>query len=95
MQFVRVPISAQKPSDAAVEKFLAATDDPGLYPVFVYCASGNRAAALWMVRRVLRDGWAPADAEAEADRAGLKSPEMREFARDYIRRQQASKAEAP
>ena len=95
MRFVRVPISARKPSDGAVEAFLAATDDADLYPVFVYCASGNRAAALWMVRRVLRDGWVPADAEIEAERAGLKSPEMREFARDYIRRQLAGRAAAP
>jgi hypothetical protein len=42
-----------------------------------------------MVRRVLRDGWALADAEAEAERAGLKSPPMRDFARDYIRRHAA------
>ena len=64
MQFVRVPISSQRPSDAAVEKFLAATDDQALYPVFIYCASANRAAALWMIRRVLRDGWTLADAES-------------------------------
>ena len=95
MRFVRVPISAQKPSDGAVAVFLAVTDDAALYPVFVYCASGNRAAALWMVRRVLRDGWVPADAEIEAERAGLNSREMREFARDYIRRQLARKAGAP
>ena len=62
------------------------TDDSALYPVFIYCASGNRAAALWMIRRVLRDGWASADAESEAERAGLKSAAMRDFARDYLRR---------
>ena len=54
IQFVRVPLSSKDPSDAGVEKFLAATDDDGLYPVFIYCASGNRAAAVWMVRRVSR-----------------------------------------
>lgn len=86
MQFIRVPLSSQKPSDAAVEKFLAVTDDESLYPVFIYCATGNRAAALWMVRRVLREGWSLADAEAEAERAGLESPAMRDFARDYVRR---------
>ncbi len=90
MLFLRVPVSKQNPTDAAVEKFLSVTDDESVYPVFVYCGSGNRAAALWMIRRVLRDGWALADAEAEADRAGLKTAEMRDFARDYIRRHAAN-----
>jgi uncharacterized protein (TIGR01244 family) len=90
MLFLRVPVSKQQPTDAAVDKFLAVTDDESVYPVFIYCGSGNRAAGLWMIRRVLRDGWALADAEAEADRAGLKSAELRDFARDYIRRHAAN-----
>ena len=95
IQFVRVPLSSKDPSDAAVEKFLAATDDESLYPLFIYCASGNRAAALWMVRRVLREGWNLADAEAEADRAGLKSAAMRDFARDYVRRHAEKETRQP
>jgi uncharacterized protein (TIGR01244 family) len=92
IQFVRIPVSSQKPSDAAVEKFLAVTDDEAVYPVFIYCATGNRAAALWMVRRVLRDGWTLEKAETEATGAGLTSATLRDFARDYIRRHPASKA---
>jgi len=86
MLFVRVPLSRQKPEDAAVETFLTATDDQALYPIFIYCASGDRAAALWMIRRVVRDGWTRADAEAEADRAGLRAGKMRDFALDYLLR---------
>ena len=86
LTFVRVPVSREAPSDAAVEKFLAATDDQSLYPVYIYCASGNRAVAFWMIRRVVRDGWTVANAEAEANRAGLESGKMLEFARDYVQR---------
>jgi len=86
IQFFRIPVSREQPSDAAVEKFLAVTDEPGIYPLYLYCASGNRAAALWMIRRVLRDGRPLPEAESEADRAGLSSATMRDFARDYIRR---------
>jgi uncharacterized protein (TIGR01244 family) len=86
MQFFRVPVSRENPSDESVDRFLAVTDDPNAYPFFVYCASGNRAAALWMIRRVLRDGWTLADAESEAGRSGLTSEKMRDFARDYLRR---------
>ena len=86
MTFVRVPVSREAPSDASVEKFLEATDDPALYPIFIYCGTGNRAAAFWMIRRVVRDGWTLADAEAEANRAGLQSGKMLDFARDYAQR---------
>ena len=86
MTFVRVPVSREAPSDAAVEQFLVATDDQALYPVFIYCASGDRAAAFWMIRRVVRDGWTLAEAEAEASRAGLSSGKMFDFARDYSQR---------
>ena len=92
VQFVRVPFSSQNPSDDAVEKFLAATDDDALYPVFIYCASGNRAAALWMIRRVVRDRWTLADAESEAERIGLTSAALRDFARDYVRRHAGAQA---
>jgi uncharacterized protein (TIGR01244 family) len=89
VQFFRIPLSRENPSDAAVDKFLAVTDDDGLYPLFVYCGSGNRAAALWMIRRVLRDGWTVAKAESEASGAGLTSEKMRDFARDYVQRHTA------
>lgn len=95
MHFVRVPLSSKNPSDAAVEKFLAATDDDSLYPLFIYCASGNRAAAVWMVRRVLREGWSLADAETEAEHAGLTNTAMRDFARDFIRRHAEKRAGEP
>ena len=86
MTFVRVPLSRETPSDAAVEKFLEATDDQEIYPIFIYCASGDRAVAVWMIRRVVREGWSVADAEAEANRAGLQAGKMLDFARDYIQR---------
>ena len=92
MQFLRVPISRETPSDEAVQKFLEATDDSALYPIYIYCGTGNRAAALWMIRRVVRDGWTPADAEAEANRAGLQSGPMLEFARDYVVRRPSQAA---
>jgi uncharacterized protein (TIGR01244 family) len=86
IQFFRVPISKDHPSDAAVEKFLAITDAENIYPLYIHCASGNRAAALWMIRRVVREHWTLAKAESEADGLGLTSATMRDFARDYIQR---------
>jgi uncharacterized protein (TIGR01244 family) len=85
MRFVSVPIEKPVPAVSAVEEFLKVTDDPGIYPVFIHCGSGNRVGALWMVRRVLRDGWSVEAAENEADRIGLTSEALRKFALEYIR----------
>lgn len=85
MQFVRIPVSKESPSDAAVKKFLAETDEDGIYPVYIYCEEGHRAAAFWMIRRVVRDGWTVPNAEAEATKAGLEG-KMLDFARDYAQR---------
>ena len=84
--YVNVPISAKEPKDAAVDEFLRVTDDPGIYPVYIHCASGNRAAALWMIRRVLREGWQIGLAATEAEKAGLRNEELRDFAFGYIHR---------
>jgi len=86
MQFVRVPVSKENPSDDSVKKFLAETDEAAIYPVYVYCAEGHRAAAFWMIRRVVRDGWTLSSAEAEATRAGLTEGRMLDFARAYVAR---------
>ena len=92
MTYVSVPISAKEPDDAAVDRFLSVTDDPAIYPVFIHCGSGNRAAALWMIRRVLREGWQMGLAMTEAQKAGLKSEEMRDFAFAYIQRHAVAQA---
>jgi len=86
IRFVRVPVSMTNPTDASVSKFLAVTDEQELYPVYVYCAEGNRAAAYWMIRRVERDHWTFEKAEAEAVKAGLTKPETLEFVRGYVQR---------
>ncbi len=94
MSYVSVPMSSKQPTDAAVDEFLRVTDDPGIYPVYIHCASGNRAAALWMIRRVLREGWQIGLAAAEAKKAGLQNEELRDFAFSYIQRHAVARAAA-
>ncbi|MFN8060695.1 MAG: sulfur transferase domain-containing protein [Vicinamibacterales bacterium] len=55
-----------KAADEVVDRFMAVVRDPANSPVFVHCAGGGRAAALWMVKRVVLDGWTVQRAKAEA-----------------------------
>ena len=86
MSFVNVPVRAEAPEDGAADAFLAATSRAEAFPILVHCASGNRAAAFWMIRRLVVDRWSADAAESEARRVGLRSAALRDFALDYASR---------
>ncbi|HEY6930917.1 MAG TPA: protein tyrosine phosphatase family protein [Thermoanaerobaculia bacterium] len=92
LRYVSIPVKTADPKVEQLDAFLNATADPTIYPAFLHCGSGNRVGAFWMVRRVLVDGWSVPDAETEAVQIGMKSPNLREFALDYIQRHAKSTA---
>jgi uncharacterized protein (TIGR01244 family) len=83
LKYIHLPLSRESPEPAVAEKFLAAVVDPANQPVFVHCGSGNRAAALWMIKRMVVDGWDAERAGTEAAALGLTNPAFKKFAIDY------------
>jgi hypothetical protein len=55
---------------------------------YIHCASANRAAALWMIKRMNVDGWGADRAAEEAAALGLTNPALKTFALDYARAHQ-------
>ncbi|MGK4302126.1 beta-lactamase hydrolase domain-containing protein, partial [Klebsiella pneumoniae] len=55
--YVHLPFNTASPDPAVVDQFLKAVSAPANQPAFVHCASANRASALWMIKRMLVDGW--------------------------------------
>jgi len=88
IKYVHLPFNAASPDPSLVENFLKAVTDPANQPVFVHCASANRAAALWMIKRLNVDGWTPDRAGEEAAALGLTNPALKTFALDYARTHQ-------
>jgi len=86
LHYFLIPVDSKNPNDDEAAEFLKVLADPQNRPAFIHCASANRVGAFWMIRRALVDGWSVEDAEHEADKIGLRGPELRAFARDYIRR---------
>ncbi len=84
LRYFNIPVSVAEPKDNQADEFLRITADPANRAAFIHCASANRVGAFWMIRRVLVDGWKPADAEAEARKIGMHSASLIEFARRYI-----------
>jgi uncharacterized protein (TIGR01244 family) len=85
LRYFNIPFVFGDPKEEQATEFLKITDDPDNRPAFIHCAAGIRVGALWMIRRVLRDGWTVEKAEQEAEKIGLRdSPHLNEFARKYI-----------
>lgn len=85
IRYVHLPFNSAMPDPAVVEAFITAVTAPENQPAFVHCASGNRAAALWMVKRMLVDKWDAQRAGDEAAALGLTSSPLKTFVLDYVR----------
>lgn len=84
MTFVHLPLSPSAPEPAVADAFLKVASDPTRQPIYIHCASGQRAAALWLTKRLLVDKWPKEKALAEAHAAGLTSASLEQFALDYV-----------
>jgi len=83
IRFYNIPFSNQSPDPAAVDKFVTTITTPGNEPAYISCGSGNRAAMMWMVKRMTVDHWDAEKAGQEAAALGLTSPTLKQFAIDY------------
>lgn len=84
VNYVHLPFNAASPDPTLVDRFLKAVTDPANEPAFIHCASANRAAALWLIKRVQIDKWDVNRAADEAAALGLTNPALKTFALDYI-----------
>jgi uncharacterized protein (TIGR01244 family) len=85
LHYFHLPFSHSAPDPAVVDHFLQVIADPANQPALIHCASGNRAAAMWMIKRVQLDGWDLDRAAEEASQLGLTSGALKKFAVDYIK----------
>lgn len=88
LRYVHLPLNREKPDPAVIDRFLVAARDPANQPMFIHCASGNRAAAMWLVKRAVIDGWPIERATQEAETLGLSHAPWPQFAIDYVKAHQ-------
>jgi len=82
--FIHLPFNTASPNPAVVDSFLKAVTDAKNQPAFVHCASGNRAAAMWMIKRMQVDKWDAERAGTEAAALGLTNGALKTFAIQYV-----------
>ena len=83
LRYLHLPLNGSSPDPAVVDQFLRAIVEPDNQPALVHCATGNRAAALWLIKRLVVDGWDEERATKEATDLGLTSAQLKVFALDY------------
>lgn len=84
LKYFHLPFDSSAPDPNLVMTFLDTVANPANQPVFIHCGSANRVGAVWMIKRVLQDGWALDRAQTEAEAIGLRSPGLLAFAKSYI-----------
>ena len=84
LNYIHIPFNGQQPDPKAVDQFLAAIANKANQPVYVHCGSASRVGSMWMVKRVLQDGWTIEKATEEAKLIGLRSEPLEKFALSYI-----------
>jgi uncharacterized protein (TIGR01244 family) len=82
LKYIHLPY--QTPTPEIAEAFLKAVADPSNQPMYIHCASANRVGAMWFIKRVKLDGWDVDRAMKEAEGIGLRAPNLKEFALNYV-----------
>jgi uncharacterized protein (TIGR01244 family) len=83
LRYFHVPFNGSAPDPKAADAFIAAITTPGAEPAFIHCSGGNRAATMWMIKRMVVDHWDAERATKEAMALGQTSAPLRQFAVQY------------
>jgi uncharacterized protein (TIGR01244 family) len=82
IRYYHIPYDGSADPKAA-DAFLTAITTRGAEPAFIHCAGGNRAATMWLIKRIAIDKWDVDRATKEAIALGQTNPTLRQFAIDY------------
>jgi uncharacterized protein (TIGR01244 family) len=91
MRYIHIPINGSAPRTEQADEFIRAVKDKANHPMLIHCGSANRVGAFMMIYRVVEQGWSEEQALEEAVRIGLRSEELKKFARSYIAQQKVKK----
>ena len=83
LKYIHIPVDGSNPDPKSVETFLAAVTDKANQPAYIHCGSANRVGAMWLIKRVIVDGWDIPKATDEAVAIGLTNEALKKFAIDY------------
>jgi protein tyrosine phosphatase (PTP) superfamily phosphohydrolase (DUF442 family) len=84
MRYFNITASTKLPRPERVDEFLSLVRDKANHPMLINCAFAERVAPFMMILRISEQGWSEEKAVEEASRSGLKSDQLKKFAKDYL-----------
>jgi protein tyrosine phosphatase (PTP) superfamily phosphohydrolase (DUF442 family) len=84
MRYFNIPATDKLPRPERVDEFLSLVRDKANHPMLINCAFAERVAPFMMILRISVQGWTDEKAVEEASRSGLKSDQLKKFAKDYL-----------
>ena len=84
LKYIHIPFNGQQPDPKVADQFLAAVSDKSNQPAYLHCGSASRVGSMWLIKRVVQDGWTVEKATEEAKAIGLRGEPLEKFALDYI-----------
>ncbi len=91
LKYINIPFVTANPDPETVPRFIQAVKDEKNQPMLINCGSANRVGAMWMIYRVVDQGWSEEKALEEAVKIGLTNPTLKSFAEQYIAAHKAKK----
>jgi uncharacterized protein (TIGR01244 family) len=85
LRYYHVPFNGAKPDPKAADQFLKVITSKEAEPAFIHCAGANRAAVMWLIKRLAVDRWEVDRAVAEAEALGMTNPTLRQWAIEYAK----------
>ena len=89
LRYVYAPLPAYQLEAEHLAEFARIVEQPESRPLFVHCRSATRVALMWMLYRIVYQGWTQAEAEAELRAAGYDEDSLETFefgAADFFER---------
>ena len=80
MRYVHLPVDPENLAPGVIEQVLAYLGDDNRQPVQIHCNSATRAGAVWMISRVLGDGWSIEAAQGEVEQIAADPKDAVAFA---------------
>jgi protein tyrosine phosphatase (PTP) superfamily phosphohydrolase (DUF442 family) len=92
MRYIHIPVVGNDPRPEQADEFIRAVKEKTNHPMLIHCGSANRVGAFMMIYRVVDQGWTEEKALEEALKIGMRSENLKKFAKDYIAKQKAKKS---
>jgi uncharacterized protein (TIGR01244 family) len=84
LTYVHLPVDPKNLAPGVIDEVLATVGDENRQPVYLHCNSATRAGAVWMISRVLGDGWSIEAAGREVEKIAADPNDAVAFATAYL-----------